>query len=66
MSARQTRSGGQVGRGYGDKGEGRGVEGAGVEGAGCGGRGDRKRGERGAGSFLQISQRSETCTKILM
>ena len=38
----------------------------GVEGAGSGGRGGGKRGERGGGKFLQISQRSETCTKILM
>ena len=57
-----------VGQGYGDKGVESGVErrGAGVEDAGSGGRRGGKRGERGGGKFLQISHRSETCTKILM
>ena len=44
---RQTRAGGQGGRGYGGRGRGSGgIGGAGVEGAGSGGGG-----ERGAGSF---------------
>ena len=33
---------------------------------GSGGRGGGKQGKRGGRKFLQISQRSETCTKILM
>ena len=56
---------GRVARGNGDKGAGSGGRGAGSGGIGGGewGRGGGKRREKGGGKFLQISQKSETCTK---
>ena len=52
-------------QGYGDKGGGKRGIGAGSGGMGGGGKGGGKRGVREGGKFLQISQRSETCTNLL-